>query len=51
MAELDVKRIINFTEQSTLSPGDYVAVDSSGNGTKNTTWAVYCSRQRPAHPV
>lgn len=34
MADLDVKRIINFTTQSTLSDGDYVAVDSTGNGTK-----------------
>lgn len=34
MADLDVKRILNFTEQFTLSNGDYVAVDSSGNGTK-----------------
>lgn len=34
MADLEVKRILNFTEQTTLSPGDFVAVDSSGNGTK-----------------
>lgn len=28
------KRIILMTEQASISDGDYVAVDSSGNGTK-----------------